>query len=265
MITSKSNKRFKFDVDESSVWISISDLMAGLLIIFILALTFYILNFSEKTHHISKNQILKEQILKNIKKQMELRGFIIHIDENQWVLRLENKTLYDSCAVDMKPLGKKIVTALARTMYSEFRKDEYKDHLETVFIEGHTDTDRIIHHGKNCNFDSNWDLSTKRSINTWNEMTSGEGEPELGNLRNANRIRLFSVSGYGETRPLTESWVKRAINRRIDIRIAMIPPSISHKPKLIKGLESTISKNNKSSDLIKKLEAVGRLREKSKQ
>jgi len=41
--------------------------MAGLLIIFILALTFYILNFSEKTHHISKNQILKEQILKNIK------------------------------------------------------------------------------------------------------------------------------------------------------------------------------------------------------
>ena len=143
MITSKSNKRFKFDADESSVWISISDLMAGLLIIFILALTFYILNFTEKTHHISKNQILKEQILKNIKKQMELRGFDIKIDEDQWVLRLKNKVLFDSCGDTLKLLGRKTVTTLGEIMHSEFTKNEYKNSIETIFVEGHTDAAKI--------------------------------------------------------------------------------------------------------------------------
>ena len=102
MLANKRNKKFGFDIDNSNVWISLSDLMAGLLIIFILALTYYILSYTEQTYHISKNQFLKEQILKKIKKRMVSKGFDIKIDTEQWVLRLENKVLYKSCAVDMK-------------------------------------------------------------------------------------------------------------------------------------------------------------------
>ena len=246
MITSKSNKSYKFENDESSIWISISDLMAGLLIIFILALTAYILNFTEKTYQISKNQILKEQILNNIKEQMELKGFDIKIDDDQWVLRLENKVLFDSCGVTMKRLGRDTVTTLGGIMHSEFTKDEYKKSIETVFVEGHTDAAKV-HKSERCDFDSNWELSTKRAINTWKVMY--KGEPRLTNLRNVNKAKLFSVSGYGKTRPLTKSWENKAKNRRIDIRIAMIPPSNVKIPKLIRGLENVVLNKNQPSQV----------------
>jgi len=223
--------------------------MAGLLIVFILTLTFYILNFTEKTYHISKNQILKEKILKSIKEQMESKGFDIKIDEDQWVLRLENKVLFDSCGVTMKRLGRDTVKALAEIIYSEFTKDEYKNSIETIFIEGHTDAAKIHKNNKNCDYDSNWELSAKRAIETWEVMY--KRKPGLKQLRNVNKAKLFSVSGYAETRPLTISWKKKAINRRIDIRIAMIPPFDQNKPKLVRSLEAGI--NTKAEQLGEKL------------
>jgi chemotaxis protein MotB len=272
MITGKQNRTINYDVDESSVWISISDLMSGLLIIFILTLTVYILNFTEKTYQISKNQILKEQILNDIKEQMKSKGFDIKIDDDQWVLRLENKVLFDSCGVDMKLLGRDTVKTLGKIIHSEFIKDDYKNSIETIFVEGHTDAAKI-HKSDKCDFDSNWELSTQRAINTWKEMY--KGEPRLTNLKNVNGAKLFSVSGYAQTRPLTNSWKEKARNRRIDIRIAMIPPAIKKKPKFVSNLKNSILKNNqpstvkpvknlKKSKLFKELEEVERIGEKSK-
>ena len=221
-MTTGKQKKMVFDSDDSSMWISISDLMAGLLIIFILALTYYILNFTEKTHHISKNQFLKEKILKTIKEKMELKGFDIKIDTEQWVLRLEDKVLFNSCAVDMKGTGKDTVKTLGKIMHSIFIEDEYKNSIETVFIEGHTD---YVRPGPNCPYPTNWELSTQRAINTWNVMN--KGEPRLSTLTNTNKAKIFSVSGYGKTRPLTKDYRKKSMNRRIDIRIAM-PPPLNH-------------------------------------
>ena len=72
-----------------------------------------------------------------------------------------------------------------------------------------------------------------------------KGEPRLSTLTNTNKAKIFSVSGYGKTRPLTKDYRKKSMNRRIDIRIAMTPPSLNNRPKLIKGLEkSTSNKGN---------------------
>ena len=167
---------------------------------------------------------------------MVSKGFEIKIDTEQWVLRLENKVLYKSCAVDMKRAGMDIVTTLGKVMHSVFVEKEYKNSIETVFIEGHTDQ---VDPGPKCPYRTNWELSTQRAINTWEIMKLGE--PRLIKLRNTNKERIFSVSGYGETRLLTKIYDEKAINRRIDIRIAMIPPSVNNKPELIRELEKKFS------------------------
>ncbi|MBT6325831.1 MAG: OmpA family protein [Bdellovibrionales bacterium] len=264
MIATKKNRNINLSDDDSTIWISISDLMAGLLIIFILTLTYFILSYTEKTDYISKNQSLKEKVLKDIKEQMESKGFNVKLDEEQWVLRLD-LPLFDSCGVDLKNEGKRTVEALGKVMHSEFIKDEYKNSIETVFIEGHTDAAKISKGGQ-CKYNSNWELSAQRAINTWLGMKSNE--PRLDELKNQNKERLFSVSGYGKTRPLNKNWSKRALNRRIDVRIAMNPPSIENKPEIISEIKRVIANNILGSngensktalELLKELELMNKL------
>ena len=70
--------------------------------------------------------------------------------------------------------------------------------VETVFIEGHTDNVDI----HTDEFPSNWELSTKRAINTWNLMRGDV--PELDRDKNANEQPIFSCSGYADTRPIVD-------------------------------------------------------------
>lgn len=53
--------------------LSISDLMAGLLAIFILALSYFILNFSQNTAKLTQNNIVREELVTS------LRDDIVHI------------------------------------------------------------------------------------------------------------------------------------------------------------------------------------------
>lgn len=60
------------------------------------------------------------------------------------------------------------------------KSEKYKGKIETVFIEGHTDSDPT---GAGSIYASNWELSTQRAINTWNVMKSGDNK-ELAELKN---------------------------------------------------------------------------------
>ena len=71
---------------EDSFVVCISDLMAGLLSVFILALIFYMLNYSQVTAQLTSNNETREAILKDIKSEMEknknMHG-IITVDEGK--------------------------------------------------------------------------------------------------------------------------------------------------------------------------------------
>tara|TARA_Y100001960_G_C14768285_1_gene878310 strand:+ start:871 stop:1662 length:792 start_codon:yes stop_codon:yes gene_type:complete len=260
MIATKRNRSISLSDDDPTIWISISDLMAGLLIIFILTLTYFILSYTEKTDYISKNQSLKEKVLKDIKEQMESKGFNVKLDEKQWVLRLD-LPLFKSCGVKLNYEGKRTIEALGQVMYGEFIKNEYKNSIETVFIEGHTD-DAPIGKSGNCKYTSNWELSAQRAINTWVGMK--DHEPRLKRLKNNKKEKLFSVSGYGESRPINKNTnpSQRALNRRIDVRIAMNPPFKEHRIVSTIKNKALINKNKKTKtplELLEELKLINKL------
>ncbi len=100
------------------------------------------------------------------------------------------------------------------------RSEDQGDKLEAIFIEGHTDN--IRYRGGSY---SNWDLSAKRAIVTYQYIT--ERNPDLDRLINLQRNPLFSVSGYAYRRPLVQHSEEQEDerNRRIDIRFIMTPPA----------------------------------------
>lgn len=212
--------------------LSISDLMAGLLSVFILALCIFILSFTQKTTVLTENNIKREELVRHLKEDLKGLKIEVKTDEKRGILRIPEESLsfrVGSAEVPDVDTVVKIGTVLLKTLEDE----KYKGKVETVFIEGHTDNDSI----ETYQFPSNWELSTQRAINVWNTMRKEPNE-RLSDLKNKivyydeNREKkeieepLFSCSGYAETRPiaLNDTPEHKKANRRIDIRFTMVPP-----------------------------------------
>jgi flagellar motor protein MotB len=100
--------------------------------------------------------------------------------------------------------------------------------LDAVFIEGHTDNMPFKNEPGNSGA-GNRKLSTSRSNTVYDIMVNGS--PILKSMVNPKEERLFSISGYGEERPLPghahKSQTDDAANRRIEMRFILTSPDLN--------------------------------------
>ena len=206
---------------QDSFTISISDLMSGLLAIFILVLSYFILNFSQATAQLTQNDVTRAELLRFMQEELEREGIKVTIDEQHGILRISEGVLFGVGLADVKPQGRGVIQKLGGVLEVALEKEQFKGRVETIFIEGHTDNVPI----NNGVFPSNWELSTKRAINTL--LVMGYAHPRLPWFPNEKGELIFSVSGYADTRPIAENTTAagRSENRRIDIRFSMSPPT----------------------------------------
>ena len=211
----------KQHIYEDAFSLSISDLMAGLMSIFILTVCYFILNFSQVTSQLTQNDIMRAELLESIHEELEKNGVKVLVDEEHGILRIPEGVMFDVGKADIKPEGKMTIVKLSQALDKTLNSDKFKGSVETVFIEGHTDNVPI----NNGIFPSNWDLSTKRAINTW--LLMGSTTPGLQQLKNKKDQMIFSCSGYTDTRPIADNKDAngRMENRRIDVRFSMSPPT----------------------------------------
>lgn len=221
-------------LEEESYFVSMTDMMVGLLFIFILMLMYFALQYQKTTAQLTNANQTRGEILVKIEESLKEQGFKVEISPESGILRLNEKVLQfstDSAVVESQYHG--VITALANALgdvlpcysneqvYTEKSCSENKEKhwLESVFIEGHTDNVGYL--------SNNLKLSTQRAANTYIELTKVRGEVE--SLKNSDGQPLLSVSGYADKRPLDASQDNatsehRQMNRRIELRIIMATP-----------------------------------------
>lgn len=226
--------------EENPYWMSFSDMMAGILIIFILVCIFLVIKLNEATEiQYKKTNLIKYEIIKLTKSletlhnivddiQIKLERLGVKVDiTNDTIIIPETALSFDSNRYDINE--KNIVAAKKIGQVLSECISPFADDLETVFIEGHTDSypSSVIK--------GNWGLSAFRAISLWEFWTKktktktgldyeNEFGRSLDTMKNASGNPLFSVSGYAETRRLQpdESTDElRRQNRRINIRLVM--------------------------------------------
>jgi flagellar motor protein MotB len=229
--------------DENPYWISFSDIMAGLLVIFILASLVLILELLETKNLVKENiENLKESvearnlIMDEIKQELEEKNILVELSDNKEVLRIPEDALAFETNRSRIPSSQKVqetVYEIGKILYERITIDNrHEKYLDTIFIEGHTDSRRSNRKG------GNWRLSTDRAISIWRYWLEVLPETmKIEELKNHSDENLFSVSGYAETRRLidvesSDSDYKK--NRRIDIRITVKKPTIGMLEKTIK-------------------------------
>ncbi|MBT7409855.1 MAG: OmpA family protein [Methylococcales bacterium] len=224
--------------------------MSALLVVFILAAVALIIELTETQKKIEQDiqqlqnaEKARKDILHDIKTELAKQNIVVVIADNDTVLRIPETTLSfasnkfdipkdESLRHGLRVIGK----VLHQTINKPFNEVESSlkrfEYLDTVFIEGHTDS-RFSKRIK-----GNWGLSAYRAISLW-EFWSDELSvtPSFASMQNAFDQNLFSVSGYAASRriQLVEDTPKqRAANRRIDIRFTVKRPSIAQLEVIVK-------------------------------
>ncbi|MEG1825281.1 MAG: OmpA family protein [Cloacibacillus sp.] len=217
--------------DEDCFTISISDLMAGLLSIFILVLIAFALNFKAHNDKLISNQEIRTQMLERIDRELKGQNILsIEVKKDIGVINFPSTSLFTKGNDKLSPQGQTLIKKFTIILYKVLNDENYKGKVETVFIEGHTDGDNYATQLERIGRD-NWWLSTQRAIATWKLMKATKKEVE-SELKNSSGQPLFSCSGYADTRPLAVETqggkqVQEAAkerNRRIAFRITMMPP-----------------------------------------
>lgn len=253
--------------DEGHYYISISDLMTSLLFIFILILTYVMLSFiqqkdiltvknikvEEKVKELEKRkdeQQKKEDLLSNkikmIEQNIEYRGELlqnlqnellgkdinVEIDKENGNMRLKSDLLFTSGSADISIEGQRQIGEIAKLLMTQMKKKKYKMAIDTIFIEGHTDSVPIKGYR---DYRSNKELSAQRAINTYSEMLLITNN-KISELKNKKGKHLLSYSGYASTRQLCnesqfvvrskELKTCRSKNRRIEFYFTVNTPDV---------------------------------------
>lgn len=203
-----------------------------------------VFRYEEILNTLTNARGLRKALLISIEKSLNEKGFNVKIDVDHGVLSLPEQVLFPSGSDQIQPEGHTMLVNLSTILYENLRPFTFDSsgnslfeetelpegllpsHIEAIFIEGHTDNVPV---SSGSRFRDNWDLSTARSYSTFRTLL--DSEPGLNNLFNRSGYPIFCVSGYAEFRPVANNDTPegRSLNRRIDIRIIMTPPSSETK------------------------------------
>ncbi|MDU6263135.1 MAG: OmpA family protein [Anaerocolumna aminovalerica] len=228
------------DGDEADWKDSYSDLMTDLLAVFVLLLSFAMLNqaaistrakAAQKENMVDlapKISIFPEQegvlpaqdglqfeeddfneLYESIKEYINVEGLSKNLNvtkqgNDQILLRVAASVFFESGSADINTNAEPLLDRISDMLV------KYKKSIKIVRIEGHTD-DRPI---KNSKYDSNWELSASRAVNVLRRIVEiSQLEPEQ-----------FSAVGYSEFYPIAENdtVAGRAKNRRVDFFIESV-------------------------------------------
>ena len=223
--------------------------MSALLVVFILAVVALIIELTQTQLRIEQDieqlrnaEKTRKDILYEIRDELAKQNIIVEIADNDTVLRIPESTLsfasdsYDLPeAAEVRATVKIIGEVLHQTINKPFDSTEDGtmrfEYLDTVFIEGHTDSWRTRR------VKGNWGLSSFRAISLWDFWEQELNlKPSFTNMVNAFDQKLFSVSGYAASRRvqvIENTADQRQRNRRIDIRFTVKRPSITQLENII--------------------------------
>lgn len=149
----------KRDVDETQYWLSYSDMMAGLLLIFIIIIVVTMLKAQEKfeiqQRELSEQQrVLNEQqdkidkivgirseIIEKLAETFNSTKLNIKIDDKTGAIVLDSNILFERDKYILTNDGREFLKEFIPVYIKTILNEDFKDYIAEIIIEGYTDSD----------------------------------------------------------------------------------------------------------------------------
>jgi len=234
--------------EEESYFVSMTDMMVGLLFVFLIMLMYFALQVKVGP---APQVDTRSTILTDLQRALKAQGVEVSIDAETGVLRLPDQLLFASGKTTPKPDGVIALHMLAKALENVIPCYAYNDppakppascpqdtnKIELLYVEGHTDRTPI---SQPPTINDNWDLSYLRAKNVRLEIS--KVAPILDQLRNApigatGSAPILTHVGHADKRPIPNAQTMDQ-NRRIDLRITMAKPLTATQTQVERSLGS---------------------------
>ena len=157
--------RRKSNDEETSYWLSYSDMMAALLLIFVLIISFTMMQakkqYEEKEQELYSQQELIEQqqaqmeaqqkqldniigirgeLIEALRDEFEDSELSVYVDPQTGAITFDSSVLFDSNEFKVEEAGEKFLNEFLPRYFNVLLEDGFREYVSEIIIEGHTDT-----------------------------------------------------------------------------------------------------------------------------
>jgi chemotaxis protein MotB len=201
---------------ENPYLLSYSDLMAALLLVFILLLTVTMLKLHEelekRKEDAARISIVKDNIIEELQKAFQEHDILIVVDPETGAIKLDSDVLFESGKDDLRENGKYAINSFMPVYLNVLFNPKFKNEVTQIIVEGHTDPHpqrgRDISRFRNC-YAYNLGLSQDRAFNVvrfvlqsdYRKFSEERGLNNLFNYSSDLKSKL-SANGRSFSQPL---------------------------------------------------------------
>lgn len=241
-----AGRRHRSDSEETSYWLSYSDMMAALLLIFVLIITFTMLQakvqFEEKEDELLAQQILlgeqqalmEEQreimamqqaqldriigmrsgLIAALKDEFDGTDLKVKVDPQTGAITLDSSILFDTDKYDLKSSGQEFLKEFLPRYLSVLLDSEFSNYVAEIIIEGHTDT--------NGTYLYNLGLSQERALSVAAFcLRDGNGILSQKEIESLRKIVTANGRAYSDPIYSEDHTVNMEASRRVEFKFRL--------------------------------------------
>lgn len=197
-------------------WMSISDIMSGLMIVFMFIAIAFMMQLENEIHNYAD---IKHKIYLSLYEEFkdDLPKWDAELDEKTLTIRFkEPDVLFDVGSAFLTLKFQKILNDFLPRYISVISQDEYKDYIEEIRIEGHTDPFWVGATTRQQEYLNNMELSQSR---TRAVLAYAINMPYLQDKLEWI-IRRITANGLSSSQPVTfNGKIDSELSRRVEFRI----------------------------------------------
>ena len=236
------------EVEEAGYLASASDLMVGLLFVFIIMVVI-LSQRVEEAESGSKNSDPLESAVRTIGKKIQQAGVPVVIDPASGVITLPADTLFPKGLAELNSDGTEVLgrakVALngilpcyifsERKNRSDCPPNPNEVEIETIFIEGHTDSTPLQR-----GIYTNWHLGLDRAHAVYDVLTVGS----MQDFKNERSLDVVGISSYADKRPNKDDPKDDAKNRRVELRFVLaFKPEVNKSATDVRSVQDKLQKS----------------------
>lgn len=199
-------------------WITFSDLMSSLLMIFILFLSLALLQLSSEQEKVSSMEAekvgVRQHIIEELKKQFESSNLDIDINQETGAIIFREGVFFDYDVEYLKPIGRKHLSKFIPQYMDIVLSELNQEYISEIIIEGHTDDEGSYMY--------NLELSQRRAF----EVAKFILGDELSGLSAKHKERLESIltaNGRSYAYPIVDNRgiIMDEKSRRVEVKFRL--------------------------------------------
>ena len=210
-------KRSEEHSEGNIFWITMTDLMTGLVMVFIV-MFFY--TYMTSHMEIIKQNLAKENATKELKASLEAQNLDATVDAITGVVKISDLELFELGSYTLSEKGKAYLDKFAPTYFNSiFSNNFLNKNIEKIIIQGHTDSQTFKgKYNEDEQYMKNMELSLNRAFSVANYMSQTPYNKE-----NGDKLRkMILVEGASFSQPIIlngkEDYQK---SRRVELKIVM--------------------------------------------